>query len=402
MASYQYIAVDSGGRRRRGLLDADHVRQVRAQLRAKGLTPLSVQAVRSGDGDGAGTFARGIGDAALALATRQLATLLQAAVPLEEALATVARQCEAGRLRRALQVVRGQVAEGRSLADALRRAPARFPPEYVATIAAGEHSGRLDAVLERLADHIEERETLQQKVTAALIYPALLTLTSVAIVVALLTWIVPQVVAVFAESGQSLPWLTRALIATSDGLQAYGLYLALALLGAAGGLRWLLARPGWRMRWHRLQLHVPLWRRLLLGVNTARFTRTLSLLLASGVPVIEAMNTAAEVVRLLPLRAAAGQAAVRVREGAAIARSLERTGYFPPMTVQLIANGEASGRLESMLERAALALEREQSRFTDAFVRILEPLLILVMGAMVMVIVLAILMPVFSLNQMIG
>jgi len=404
MGAFHYVAIDVHGRQHKGILDGDHPRQVRAQLREQGLTPLEVEEVRQRESrvPRLSVHRPGLPGRALALLTRQLSTMLRAGVPVEEALVTVARQTENNRARNLLSALRSQVAEGQSLAQAMRRFPQAFPADYVATVAAGEQSGRLELVLERLADYTENRQDLQRQLVTAMIYPALLTVTAFVIVAALLAYVVPQVVDVFTGMHQQLPLLTRLMIAASDLLRHYGLYVLLLVIVLLVLGRYLLRSPERRMAWHRLLLRVPLLGRLLIGANTARFTRTLSILIGSGVPVLEALQISAQVLSNLPMRQAVMEAAGRVREGASIFQSLNRTSYFPPMTLHLIASGESSGRLEDMLERAAVMTEREQSAWVDTMVRILEPLLILMMGGMVLLIVVAIMLPVFSLNRMVG
>jgi general secretion pathway protein F len=276
-----------------------------------------------------------------------------------------------------------------------------FPELYRATVAAGEQSGHLDVVLERLADYTESRQQLRQKIQLALFYPALLTLLAISVVVLLLTYVVPQVVQVFQNIGQELPILTRGLIALSDFMRTYGLAL-LVLLGLAGaGIGWLLRKPGPLRQWHAILLRLPLVSRLTRGLNTARFARTFSILLASGVPVLEALRIAAEVIGNLPMRDAVEAAARKVREGTSIFSALDKSGYFPPMTLHLIASGEASGKLEDMLERAATSQEREIEVMVATLLGLFEPLLIVVMGGLVLIIVLAILLPIFDLNQLV-
>jgi general secretion pathway protein F len=404
LAAFEYTALDAAGRETRGTVEADTPRQVRQQLREGGLYPVRVEEVaqREQRGPRLGRVRRGIAPMDLALLTRQFATLVRSGLPLEEALGTVARQSDKPRLRNLVAAVRARVMEGRSLSQGLSEFPHVFPPIYRSTVAAGEQSGHLDIVLERLADYTESRQQLRQKLQLALIYPTLLTLMALLVTVALLTYVVPEVVQVFADIGQQLPWLTRALIALSDALRAHGLslLLGLALAGIALGL--LLRRPGPRMAWHRLVLRLPLVGRLVRGMNTARFARTLSILSASGVAVLEALRIAAEVVSSLPMRAAVSEVAERVREGSEIGTALERSGQFPPMTVHLIRSGEASGALDSMLERAALSQERELETRLAMLMGLLEPLLILLMGGIVLVIVLAILLPIFELNQLVN
>lgn len=402
MGAFEYKALDADGRERKGVLEGDTARQVRQALRERGLTPLAVEEVAAKEEERKRIgFARGISATDLALVTRQLATLSRSGLPLEETLHTVARQSERPRLRNMLMAVRSKVLEGHTLADGLGEFPHVFPELYRATIAAGEQSGHIDVVLERLADYTETRQQLRQKIQLALFYPIILTTMAVAVTIALLTYVVPQVVQVFNNIGQQLPWLTRALIATSDFLRHWGLALAVILVIVVWGFVRTLKKPEQKARWHRLLHRLPVIGRLLRGVNTARFARTFSILSASGVPVLEAMRICGQVLSSLPMRAAVEEAALRVREGGTIHQALAKCGYFPPMTLQLIASGEASGNLDAMLERAAVNQERELETLIAAVMGLFEPLLILTMGGIVLVIVLAILLPIFDLNQMV-
>jgi len=297
--------------------------------------------------------------------------------------------------------VRSRVMEGHALAEGLRDFPQAFPEIFRATVAAGEQSGHLDAVLERLADYTESRQILRQKIQHALVYPIILTTMALGIVTMLLVYVVPQVVSVFSSLDQQLPLLTRSLIAISDFLRANGVWVVLAIAAVVFTLRSVLRKPGPKGRYHRVLLHLPIVGRLVRGVNTARFTRTLSILAASGVPVLESLRIAGEVVSNIPMQENVKSAAVRVREGAAIGKSIAAGGHFPPMTIHLINSGEASGELETMLERAAANQEREMDTLIATLLAVMEPMLILVMGAIVLIIVIAILLPIFQINTLI-
>jgi general secretion pathway protein F len=297
--------------------------------------------------------------------------------------------------------VRARVMEGHSLAAGLGDFPRVFPEIYLATVAAGEQSGHLDAVLERMAEYTESREVLRQKVLGAMLYPIVLTVMCFVIVSVLLAYVVPKVVAVFENSRAKLPLMTRVLVGLSDFLRNYGLWLLVAVaLGAILFWRWQRA-PEARRRVQHAQLRLPLAGRLLRGFNTARFTRTLSILTASAVPVLDALRIAGEVITNLPMRDAVTEATARVREGAPIGRSLAASKLFPPMTIHLISSGEASGQLESMLDRAALNQERELEGLVTALTGLLGPLLIVGMGLLVMGIVFAMLLPIFEMNALI-
>ncbi len=404
MGAFEYTALDASGREKKGVMEGDAPRQVRQQLRDQGWMPLAVQEVSQREARGRRRLAflrRGISATDLALITRQLATLVRAALPLEECLRAVAQQTDRPRLKSMLLAVRSRVMEGHTLAAGLGDFRHIFPELYRTTVEAGEQTGHLDRVLERLADYTENRQQMRQKIQLAVFYPALLTLVAILVVGGLMTYVVPQVVQVFDNIGQDLPGLTTGLIAVSDFLRNNIILILLLLVVAGVLISWLLRFEENRRRFHRTLLRLPLLGRLVRGLNTGRFARTFSILTASGVSVLEALRISAQVISNLPMRDAVNEAAARVREGAGIAVSLERSGCFPAMTVHLIASGEASGKLDEMLERAALNQEREIETLIAAVLGLFEPLLILLMGGVVLVIVLAILLPIFDLNQLV-
>lgn len=412
MAAFDYIVLDEKGKERKGVIEADAARQARQQLRDRGLIPLEIsesnkktKAKKGGsNSDSFKTpkfFQRSISTTELALLTRQLATLIQAALPLDETISAVADQTEKQRIKSMLYAIRSRVLEGHTLATGLADYPKVFPELYRATVDAGEQSGHLDTVLERLADYTESRQEIQGKVRQALIYPAFLSLFAVAIVVFMMTSIVPQVVSVFEDTGQELPGLTISLIAMSDFVSNYGSIVFAVILAAFVGFQILLTKPAFLLKYHFFLLRLPLIQRLVRGLNAALFTRTFSILTGSGVTVVEAMKISAKVVANLPMREAILEATNRVREGSGIKKSLETSKLFPPMTLQLIASGENSGKLEEMLERASTQLEREQVTLIAYIVGILEPVIILSMGVMVLLIVLGILLPIFDLNALV-
>jgi general secretion pathway protein F len=404
MGAFAYKALDDSGKQHKGVMEADTPRQIRQQLRDKGWTPLTVEEVQQREArQSRSSFSmrRSINPADLSLITRQFATLVRSGTPVEEALHAVSRQTEKPRLSNMLMAVRSKVKEGHPLAVALGDFPHVFSELFRATVAAGEQSGHLDKVLERLADYTETRHALQQKFQLALIYPVLIAVVAVAVVTGLVGYVVPKVVEVFEGMGQELPLLTRMLIAFSDFLQATWPLLLGGIAAAIITFVSMMKREGPRRRFHRLLLRLPLISRLVRGGNSARFARTFSILASSGVPVLDAMRISAEVVTNLPMRAAVEQAAQRVREGTAIHKALDASGYFPPMTVHLIASGEASGNLDEMLERAAVTQEREMETLMGMMMGLFEPFMILFMGGAVLIIVLAILMPIFDLNQLV-
>jgi len=404
MGAFEYTALDAGGKERKGILEGDTARQVRQLLREKQLLPVTVSEVAQKEAKRQRSFTltrRGVSVSDLSLFTRQLATLARAGLPLEEALLAVSQQTEKPRVQSIILGVRSRVMEGHTLADGLGEFPRVFPEIYRATVSAGEQSGHLDNVLERLADYTESREQIRQKILGAMLYPIVLTVMCFAIVSGLLVYVVPKVVEVFETSKAKLPLITRILIGTSDFFRDYFIWLIVGIVVAAFAFSRWLRNPAARRRFHRFQLRMPLLGKLTRGFNNARFTRTLSILTASSVPVLEALRIAGEVVTNLPMRDAVMNASERVREGAPIGRSLAAARVFPPMTIHLISSGESSGKLEAMLDRAAVSQERELDGLLAALVGLLGPLLIVVMGLFVMGIVFAMLLPIFELNNLI-
>ncbi len=398
MSAFEFTALDKIGRTRKGVQEGDTPRQIRQQLREQGLTPLCIDEVIRPITQ---QKHRRISATDLALLTRQLATLVRSGLALEETLRAISEQTEKPRLKSMLLAVRSRVLEGHSLANGLGNFPNVFPAVYRATVAAGEQSGHLDLVLERLAEYTENRQYIQQKTLLALFYPTLLSGVAILVVIGLLAYVVPQVVQVFEHIDQQLPWLTRALIALSDFLLNWGIWLLLLLIAAVVGLRYSLRFEKPLAVFHRLLLHIPLISRLERGANVARFTRTLSILTESGVPMLEALQITSQVISNRPIQQAVFAATNKVREGSSLHAALQQSGLFPPMTLHLIASGETGGNLESMLERAAIMQERELETLIGVLLGLFEPLLILLMGGIVLTIVLAILMPIFELNQLI-
>jgi general secretion pathway protein F len=400
MAAFQYEALATNGRVKRGVLESDSARQARARLREEGLTPVSVEQIEITGKPARGLRPRrGLSAAALALLTRQLATLLAAGLTVEQTLNALIDQAETVPERALLAAVRSDVLAGHSLARSLGAHPAVFPELYRTLVEAGERSGRLPDVLLRLADYTEEREALRAKVRLAFVYPALVTVVAIAVVGGLLVFVVPQVVRVFENTQQSLPLLTRALIAVSAFARSWGLYVVAALAAAALGARSALRSPEMRERWHALLLRLPVVGSLHRSLNTARLASTLAILVSSKVPLRTALKAGEGVVTSLPMRAALVEAGQKVEQGSSLARALASSKVFPTLMVHMIASGEASGRLAELLERTAAQQSRDLERRTNTMTTLLEPLLILVMGGIVLVIVLAILQPIFELNS---
>lgn len=405
MAAFEYLALDNAGRQQKGVMEADSARQVRQMLREKQLAPLQVNATRTREqasNDGHFTFVRGLSARDLAMLTRQLATLIQAALPIEEALRAAAAQASAPRVQAMLLAVRARVLEGHSLAAALKEFPAAFPELYRATVAAGEHAGHLGPVLEQLADYTEQRQQSRQKVQLALLYPLVLMITSLIIVGFLLGYVVPDVVRVFIDSGQTLPTLTRVLIALSDAVKSWGWLFVLLAIGGGMTARWALRDDNVKRRWHAFQLRLPLVGRLVRATDCARFASTLAILTRSGVPLVEALGIGAQVISNRVIRADVVLAAQKVREGGSLTRALEASGQFPPMMLHMIASGERSGELDQMLARTARNQEGDLAAQIALMVGLFEPFMLVFMGVVVLLIVLAILLPILSLNQLVG
>ncbi|MCF6756058.1 GspF family T2SS innner membrane protein variant XcpS [Pseudomonas balearica] len=404
MAAFEYLALDPRGRRQKGLIEADSPRQARQLLRDKQWAPLEVKPARAReDSTRPGlSFGRGLSARDLALLTRQLATLVQAALPIEEALRATAAQSSSAKIKSMLLAVRARVMEGHSLAAALREYPSAFPELYRATVAAGEHAGHLGLVLDQLADYTDRRQQSRQKIQLALLYPVILLVASLAIVSLLLGYVVPDVVKVFVNTGQELPALTRGLIAASNLVKSWGWLIILVLVAGVLGLRAALRDTAFRRRWDALLLRLPLVGRLSRATNTARFASTLAILTRSGVPLVEALSIAAAVIANLRIRERVVEAAQKVREGTSLTRALEATGEFPPMMLHMIASGEKSGELDQMLARTARNQENDLAAQIALLVGLFEPFMLVFMGAVVLVIVLAILMPILSLNQLVG
>jgi len=404
MGAFEYVALDKSGKESKGLLEGDTAKHVRQILRDRHMFPVKVTEVAKKESRGQRSFSikRGMSAGELALVTRQLATLTQAGLPLEEALLAVSQQNEDPRAQSILLGVRSRVMEGHTFADGLADFPHAFPELYRATVAAGEQSGHLDAVLERLAEFTESRQILQQQVRNALIYPIALVVTAIAIISFMLAYVVPKVVYIFENYDQQLPLLTRIMIASSDFIRDYWMALIVFIVAVVFGVRRLLKKEGPRRKYHQLLLRLPIVSKLTRGINTARFTQTLSILAGSGVPILEALRIASQVVVNVPMREAVEEASLRIREGAMISKSLATSRLFPPMTTHLISSGEASGRLEEMLARAAVNQEREVDDLIATLLGIMQPLLVIVMAAIVLLIVLAILLPIFEINNLIA
>jgi general secretion pathway protein F len=405
MAAYEYVALDAGGRQKKGVMEADSLRQIRQVLRDQGLVPLSVDT--ASERNRASTterfrWRRGMSALDLALFTRQMSTLLAASLPIEEALRAVAQQTEKRHVSSMVMAIRSRVLEGHSLASGLAEFPNAFSELYRATVMAGEQSGHLDAVLENLAGYTERRYDSSRNVEMAMYYPIILMLLAVGIVGALLVYVVPDIVHVFADSGQELPWLTAALIGASEFLRGYMWVLALGAVAFGFIARWLFQQPEFRLEWDRRKFSVPLVGRITRANNSSRYASTLSILTLSGVPLVDAMSIAAEVVGNRWLKMRLADATRRVSEGSSLRVALESAGQFPPMMLHMVASGEASGELDKMLAKVAEYQQQELERLVTTIVRMFEPAMLLVMGGLVMMIVMAILLPILSMNNLVA
>ena len=405
MAAFEYTALDAGGRRRKGVLEADSLRQIRQLLRDQGLAPLSVNAAVKSRRGGRQTPTFGFGQRLKGLdrvlVTRQLATLVGAGLPLDEALDAVAQQAEKQPVRALVMAVRSRVLEGQSLAASLGEFPASFNTLYRSTVAAGEQSGFLDRVLENLADYTERQFEAWRNVEMALLYPVVLFFVALLIVGALMVFVVPDMIRVLDNMGRELPWTTRLLIGASAWTQQWWWALLLGLGAAVLAVQRLLRRPLLRLAWDRQKLSLPLLRRITRAASAARYANTLSILNGSGVPLVEAMGIASEVVSNAWLQRRLREAAQRVSEGASLRAGLEGVGHFPPMLLHMVASGEASGELDAMLDKVARHQQAEVERVVTTLVALFQPLMLLLMGGIVMFIVIAILMPILNMNQLV-
>ena len=405
MSAFHYEAVNKKGEQQKGIIEADSIKQARHQLREKNLTPLHLEpAQKKTIFLAASLFKKeSVTAKELALITRQFATLLSAGLPLEEVINAVAEQTENPKSKGLILSVRSKVLEGHSFASALGDYPHAFSDLYCSTVSAGEKSGHLDVVLQRLADYTEQQFQMKQKIQNALIYPSIMILVAIGIVGFLLEYVVPKMISVYSNIGQTLPTLTRILIAISAGVKSDGLIILVLLLV----LFFLFRRQtkkdlAFREKTHRFFLRIPIIGNAIKTANTARFSRTFAILSSAGVPVIEAMMVSSKLITHFPIRNAVEHAAKRVKEGAAIHLALKQTNFFPPMSIHLIASGESSGQLEAMLERAANNQDGDITRLIDTTLALFEPAIILVMGIVVLFIVLAVLLPIFQLDQFTG
>lgn len=401
MPAFRFEAVNAAGATSKGVLQADSPRAARSDLRARGLVPLTVDVI-AGDAESSRrsfSFGDKLSTVELALFTRQLASLLESNLPLEQAFDALMEQAERPYLRDLIASIRAEVMSGSSLSDALARHPRDFADIYRALVASGEQIGQLAGVLSRLADYVERRNALVQKVRLAFTYPAIVTIVAFAIVIFLLTYVVPQIVSVFANTKQQLPFLTRAMLAISDFVRNWGWLVALIVTGAFLLWRRSLRDPDAKMRWHRWLLNAPMIGRFQRSLNTSRFASTLAITISSGVPILRALQTSRDTLSNVAMRQQVEEATASVREGVSLARALSTHKHFPPMLVHMIRAGEVTGELPAMLNRASQMQEQDLERRALTIAGLLEPVLILAMGVVVLLIVLAVLMPIMEMNQ---
>lgn len=412
MPSFEYTALSKSGKKQQGICESDSIKQARQQLRDQGLQLLTIQPTENSPKANAKhttatSWWKRLSQATLSitdqsLVTRQLATLLEAGISLEESLTNIAEQSDKKNVKTIILGLRTKILEGFSLAKALATYPKAFSRLYCATVGAGEKTGKLEKILTRLAEFIERRQQVRQQMLQAAIYPTLITFVAIGIVSFLLTYVVPKVVEVFIQNGQALPFPTRLLLSISSALQTTGPYIIGSLAIGIFLFTRALKKPAVRYGWDAFLLKLPLIGSTLKWINTARFSHTFSILNAAGVDVLEAMRVSAETVSNKLIFDSLQESVLQVREGTPIHKALQKTTYFPPLSIQLIASGENSGQLGNMLERAAFSQENiVQSRLT-LLLNLFEPVIILVMGSVVLFIVLAILLPIFDMNELVG
>ncbi|MGL6315340.1 type II secretion system inner membrane protein GspF [Vibrio sp. WXL103] len=406
MAAFEYKALDAKGKQKKGVIEGDNARQVRSRLKEQGLIPVEITETRAKARKSSSAkkpaFQRGISTPDLALITRQLSTLVQSGMPLEECLKAVSEQSEKPRIRTMLAAVRSKVTEGYTLADSLADYPHIFDELFRSMVAAGEKSGHLDAVLERLADYAENRQKMRSKLQQALIYPVVLVVFAIGIVAFLLAAVVPEIVGQFLTMGQDLPWQTEILLAMSDFIQEWGLILLGVFVVLVYLARFALSKPSIRLSWDRRIVRMPMLGKISRGLNTARFARTLSICTSSAIPILEGMKVAVDVMTNKFIKQQVNMAADNVREGASLRKALDQTQLFPPMMLHMIASGEQSGELESMLTRAADNQDANFESTVNIALGIFTPVLIALMAGMVLFIVMATMMPILEMNNLIG
>lgn len=407
MATFEYQALNAKGRTVKGVTSGDHAKQVRVELRAQGLIPLNVKSISESaasksDQKGRPSRRIKISTNELSIMTRQMATLLESGMTVEETLSAVIKQSEGHKVKTVISDIRSMVTEGYSLSDAIAMYPNSFPEIYRASIAAGEQSGTLDNVLDRLADYLEDSHAMQQKITQAIVYPIFLFFVCAAILVVLIVVVVPKIVGVYEDTKQDLPNLTKAVIKISDFMVNYGVIVGIALVALVILIRFVFKQDKPKLWLHRTYLKIAGLRKMVQNIDSARMSRTLSIMVGSGVPILSSMRASQAVMNNRVLQQDLQQATEEVSQGVSIGRALDRSGHFPPLLVHMVSSGENSGRLGHMLEKAATATENEMQTRISMMVSLLGPMMILIMGSMVMTIILAILMPMMKLQEMVN
>ncbi len=404
MAAFEYVALSKDGKQKKGVIEGDTPKQVRQQLRDQGMTPLEVNSVvqkqTAGGGVKSPMFARSVSVSDLALLTRQLATLSRSGLPLEESLKAVADQCEKSYQKSMMMAVRSRVVEGHTLADGFAQFPHVFDELFRAMVAAGEKSGHIDDVLEQLADYAERRQELKQKITLALVYPVSMLVIAILVVSGLLSFVVPKIVEQFMHAGAELPRITQVMIGLSDFIRGYWWAVIVGIIALTILIKTLLSNPGRRKAYHKHLLGFPIIGRVNRDLNTARFASTLAILNSSGVPLLEGLKIAGDVMTNTYTRELVMEAAAKVREGASLARSLTQTKQFPPMMLHMITSGEKSGELDQMLKRAAETQDKQFEAQIAISMGIFQPVMVLVLGGLVFTIVLSILLPIMQMSQL--
>lgn len=403
MAAFEYLVLNAQGKQTKGVMEADSARQLRQMLRDQGLMPLEVspasESRTSRTASSGFSFARGLSALDRVLFTRQLATLISSSLPVEEALSAVAQQTEKQHVSGLILGIRSKVLEGFSLANSLREYPGSFSDLYCSSVAAGEQSGHLDRVLDNLADYLDRQFESTRNVEMALFYPVALLVMAIFVVAGLMIYIVPDMISVIEDTGQELPWFTVILIDMTDALRNYWWALLGIVVGGVLLTRWLLAQPRIRLRWDQQKFALPLLGRITRSANAARYSNTLAILTGAGVPLVESMNIASEVVSNTWLKRRLQDATQTVSEGMSLKVALEQVGQFPPMLLHMVGSGEQSGELDNMLNRVASYQQAEVERVVNTVVKLFEPLMLLLMGGVVLFIVMAILLPILSMNQ---
>ena len=404
MPAFHYTAVDKEGNETKSSLEGDTDKHVRTILREKGLLPLLVKEIKADNSTKIkiNFTQNSLSSIDLAYFTRQLATLIKSGIPIDEALFAINEQNKKQYIKNIILTIRSKIMEGYTLSDSFSDFPKSFPVIYTTTIAAGEKSGHLSLILDKLADFTESRKKLQQQIKNALIYPTALVITALLVITFMLAYVVPKVVYIFENFNQQLPLLTRIMIASSDFLLNYWGYIivfSVMLIFLSG---YLLKNDDTKSNYHSILLKLPIFGRLIMNMNSARFMQTLSILAGSGVPILEALKISANVVTSLPMKQAVNETTIRVSEGESISKSLSQSHLFPPMMIHMIGSGENSGRLEEMLDRATVNQEQEVENTIATLLGIMQPLTVIIMAGIVLLIVLAILLPIFEINNLIA